>query len=61
MRLLRKSSLRDFTESMSTHAAVAEDAMDMMEDVADAVAEAARMAIVVAVATIAAADVTKMI
>ena len=30
--------------------------MDMMEDVADAVAEAARMAIVVAVATIAAAD-----
>ena len=57
MRLLRKSSLRDFTESMSTHAAVAEDAMDMMEDVA----ETAVKVIVVAVATIAAADVTKMI
>lgn len=46
---------------MSTHVAVAADAMDMTEDAADAVAEAARMAIVVAVATIAAADVTNMI
>lgn len=46
---------------MSTHAAVAEDAMDMMEDVADAVAEAARMAIADVAVTIADADVTKMI
>ena len=57
MRLLRKSSLRDFTESMSTHAAVAEDAMDMMEDVA----ETAVKVIADVAVTIAAADVNKMI
>ena len=57
MRLLRKSSLRDFTESMSTHAAVAEDAMDMMEDVA----ETAVKVIADVAVKIAAADVTKMI
>ena len=57
MRLLRKSSQRDFTERMSTHAAVVADAMDMMEDVA----ETAVKVIADVAVTIAAADVTKMI
>ena len=46
---------------MSTHVAVAADAMGMTEDAADAVAEAAKKVTADAVATIAAADVTNMI